>query len=1451
MLISSDGANADADISYSVSGGPFIICALVNSSATGLSTAPHPGISHTVYWNSVANGAGLSGAVNVIVKVDASGTPGTTESFSVINTDHNAPPSANVTTPSGTKYGNIRIDYLLLDAESNNCSIIAYFSANNGASWSVGTMAGAGDGIVNLSATPGGTSHVFYWDSRADNVAMNASNSQVKFRVVPFDAFNQGASGDTNAFTVNNTIVNYPPTVSITSGPANGSTITVRDATFTWTGSDNDGTVTGYYYSLDHDPPDIFTTSTTQQFSNLSNVEHVFRITAQDNSGALSATASRTFTVNYNNIPPTVTITGGPSGNTTDDTPTFTYSGSDSDGAISGYYVSIDENPPNTWTGSTSWTTPSLSVASHTFRVIAVDDGGANSSVASRVFSVVLPLPSPASAPNPGDYGQSVSLTAQLSWTAGKDAEGYNVYFGTSSPGTLKGYQTQTTYNPGALNPGTTYFWRIDSVNSSGSATGTVWRFRTVFAPGMPQNPSPADGAVGVSISSGLSWSASTGADNYTVYFGQTPTPPFLCNTAATSASLGPLSYGTTYYWEVCAHNSAGSTQGPLWYFRTQEQPPDAAGNPFPADGAQGASLRPTLTWSAANRAAGYYVHFGTSPSPPYRGNTGNTYFNPGCLKFETTYYWKVVPYNTGGNASSITTWSFGTMAKGADVPPVVEFVSPDLFEVIECSSVTIEWVGTDSDGYITGYFYQLDNTTLYKETTETSMTLTQLSLGEHYFCVRAIDDAGINSAVVSIFFSINYNIYWENEIAGISAGGYDSLALLNNGSVVQWGSSLGSNGKYPRLVAGLSSVTQISAGYIHFVALLSNGSVVSWGHNEKGQLGDGTTNYRANPIIVPGITDASQVAAGSYHTLALLSNGSLLAWGKNDHGQIGDGTTIQRNNPTVIPNISGVSQLAGGGEHTLVLLLNGSMLAFGYNIFGQIGDGTTVQRENPTIIPDIADVSRIACGNYHNLALLSNGSVLSWGYNMYRQLGDGTGNNHYSPIIVPGITEADNISAGESTSMATISNGSMIGWGWNINGQVDDKVSSGCVNPIIVSGISQVRQADGGTLHTLALLSNGSLLAWGDNFYGQLGDGTMVKRNVPLFIPTTSALSKIESGGSDSFSILTNGSILGWGLNDYGELGIDSYDRVIKPAIVPGISDAAQVKGCHSHTTASLNNGSVLTWGCNVEGQLGDGTTVSRPFPGPVPGLTGVSQIAVGSGFNLASLSNGSVCAWGSNASGQLGDGTISPPKCNPIIIPGISGISQLSAGYNHSLALLLNGSVLAWGSNSYGQLGDGTTTDNNRPLLVPGITGACYVEGGGYDSFAILSNGSVLAWGSNMDGQLGDGTTAQRNSPVIVPGIQGIAKLSMSSNHTLALLSNGSVLAWGDNYYGQLGDGTTTSRYRPIIVPGVNDAVEISGGIFYSLVILSDGSLMGWGHNEYGQLGLYRGKVFVLGFK
>jgi len=193
-----------------------------------------------------------------------------------------------------------------------------------------------------------------------------------------------------------------------------------------------------------------------------------------------------------------------------------------------------------------------------------------------------------------------------------------------------------------------------------------------------------------------------------------------------------------------------------------------------------------------------------------------------------------------------------------------------------------------------------------------------------------------------------------------------------------------------------------------------------------------------------------------------------------------------------------------------------------------------------------------------------------------------------------------------------------------------------------------------------------------------------------------------------------------------------------------------------------------VWSWGLNAVGELGDGTNVNRAVPGQVMGLPeDVVAIASAGGVNLALVGDGTVWAWGDNRNGQLGDGTTENRNV-PVPVHDLRNVGAIATGYHHSLALLRDGTVRAWGLNDQGQLGDGTTTNRSRPVEVPGLTRvtAISANGGGDDmapgryghSLALLEDGTVRAWGANERGQLGDGTTLDRPSPVVVTGLEGI---------------------------------------------------------------------------------------------
>ncbi|NIO61061.1 MAG: RCC1 repeat-containing protein, partial [Gammaproteobacteria bacterium] len=245
-----------------------------------------------------------------------------------------------------------------------------------------------------------------------------------------------------------------------------------------------------------------------------------------------------------------------------------------------------------------------------------------------------------------------------------------------------------------------------------------------------------------------------------------------------------------------------------------------------------------------------------------------------------------------------------------------------------------------------------------------------------------------------------------------------------------------------------------------------------------------------------------------------------------------------------------------------------------------------------------------------------------------------------------------------------------------------------------------------------------------------------------------------------------------------------------------------------------------------NNFGQLGDGTPVNKHVPVQVSGLTGVTAISAGDYHSLAVKGDGTAWAWGRNDHGQLGDDDAPIDKLTPVMISYDWDFGAISAGYLHSLALRNDGTVWAWGRNYEGQLGDGTMyNERHVPVMVSGLTGVTAISAhGGYHSLALRIDTTVWAWGMNYGGALGDGTRDNKDTPVKVSGLTGVTAISVGGAfHSLAVKGDGTAWAWGLNDNGECGDGTRTMRLAPVQVHvlGVHTTAAVT---FYQIGVDTD---------------------------
>ncbi|MDT5105571.1 MAG: hypothetical protein QOI25_3084, partial [Mycobacterium sp.] len=331
---------------------------------------------------------------------------------------------------------------------------------------------------------------------------------------------------------------------------------------------------------------------------------------------------------------------------------------------------------------------------------------------------------------------------------------------------------------------------------------------------------------------------------------------------------------------------------------------------------------------------------------------------------------------------------------------------------------------------------------------------------------------------------------------------------------------------------------------------------------------------------------------------------------------------------------------------------------------------------------------------------------------------------------------------------------------------------------------------------------------------------------------PVTSALLSLSP--NDAEVVAPDGTVSGSGANAAGQLGTNTTTSSTVPVSAAGVHDVVEIAQTSTatcpRTIARTGSGAVYQWG--------NGTTT----PNRVTGLPAVIAIAAGGCHLLALDATGNVWAWGSNSAGQLGDGTTTD-RTTPVQV--LSGVAAIAAGGQHSLAVKTDGTVRAWGANTHGQLGDGTTSNHSNPTPVSNLTRVRAVSAGSDTSYAIRADGTAWAWGDNSTGELGTGSGAgQATSPTQIsafgPSTAAVRQIVGSDHGAAALMLDGTVRAWGDNSHGQLAGATGAGGSNtPLTVPGLTKQIALAGNAAAYLTGNGAGQTTIWGLVTQGQVG------------
>ena len=729
-----------------------------------------------------------------------------------------------------------------------------------------------------------------------------------------------------------------------------------------------------------------------------------------------------------------------------------------------------------------------------------------------------------------------------------------------------------------------------------------------------------------------------------------------------------------------------------------------------------------------------------------------------------------------------------------------------------------------------------LENVIKIDVTDNTTIALTKTgevyAWGKNEFGELGLGDRTYRSYATRVK-GIDGNGYLEN-IIDVANGDENSYAIDKNGNVYGWG-----DGNYhqiddtttsrttPTQMSDCTDAISVSAGDCFMAFIQANSNSCVRGYNRYGQRGNGTTADTPTGTCIVG-NDINKICAGNDSTLIIKEDGTVWTSGRNQYGELGVGDTSNRTTYTKLTLEDGTEIKAKYGELnssiTTILGKDGKVYTTGYNRYGQLSNGTTTNslKLKPMLNEDgteVTDAILIKTGEMsdtdRNTGIVrKDGTVWVSGDNTYGQIGN-SGNtsatylskmgdgflNYPEKVITVGVDKSQKI----NPLLFNIQD--------DMNVYTDSTTKVGTLN-------YEIEDSNVAELTTLGMITGKQ-----QGITKIKVTDTSTKRTTSIWVKVVNDSNiQVSLGYKFSVALKQDGTVWSWGQNNDGELGLGNTTEYSEPQQITDIKEKiTDVKTGYYHSIALTEKGEVYTWGYNGNGQLGNGTREDSLVPVKVTGLENIAKVNAYKYMTIALTQNGEVYAWGSGYGAK-------PVKLNfTRKIIDVSGnlvlaenrkaynldetksygkdLIKVVAGYNHYLGLTSDGEVYAWGSNSYGQLGNGNNTSSSTAVKVvtpdgkSNMTNIVDISAG--DSYSIITDKDGKVYTFGYYGDYRTANTVHSNKPVEIQDLYKTELVAASEGgHTAIVDWDGNVYTVGLNDYGQLGlkDTTTRSKFEKI---------------------------------------------------